>query len=154
VRELAGVLAELIKNKTYHCCIAMLVAKSFTGHAYKQETKSPHPVKLSVVNEQENIINIVEDLNDFVALNLHALAEKEGIEVVLCNAVMVTNNKLEELEEKMKLVLKRGEEKEKELKLLREQQRKNALLLYILCFFVFCCLCCLLYIIFLLHQNK
>jgi len=38
---------------------------------------------------------------------------KEGIEVILCNAVMVTNNKLEELEEKMKLVLKRGEEKEK-----------------------------------------
>ena len=69
----------------------MVVAKSFTIYARRQETKSPHPVKLSKVDEDEN--NLKKDLRDFVALNLHALADKEGIEVVLRNAVMVTNKR-------------------------------------------------------------
>jgi len=81
-------LGELKEKKTYHCCIGMVVAKSFTKFAYRQELKSPHPVKLSVVNEKEN--KLVEDLRDFVALNLHALAKEEGIEVVLRNTVMVS----------------------------------------------------------------
>ncbi|CAG8480121.1 6260_t:CDS:2 [Paraglomus occultum] len=54
--------------------------------AYRQEIKSPHPVKLSVVDGDENML--VEDLRDLVALNLFALAEEERFEVVLRNAVI------------------------------------------------------------------
>ncbi|CAG8497873.1 5472_t:CDS:2 [Paraglomus brasilianum] len=43
--------------------------------ANKQETRSPHPVKLSVVDEEEN--KVVDDLRDFVALNLLKLVSKE-----------------------------------------------------------------------------
>ena len=41
----------------------------------QQETRSPHPVKLSVVDEEEN--KVVDDLRDFVALNLLKLVSKE-----------------------------------------------------------------------------
>ena len=86
------------------------MAKSFSRFAYRQETRSSHTVKLSKINETEN--NLEKDLRDFVALNLHALVEKEGIEVVLRNAAMTTNKKIEELEENMRIILKREEERE------------------------------------------
>ena len=85
----------------------MIVAKSFSRFAYRQETRSSHTVKLSKINETEN--NLEKDLRDFVALNI---VEKEDIEVVLPNAVMTTNKKMEELEENMRIILKGGEERE------------------------------------------
>ena len=77
-----------------------------------------------MVNDKENKIVIVEDLRDFVDLNLCALARKEDIEVVLCNATMITQKKINELDRAMnetkelvELVIKRGENREQELKL-------------------------------------
>ena len=63
-------------------------------------------------------------MRDFVDLNLCALARKEDIEVVLCNARMITQKKINELDRAMnetkelvELVIKRGENREQELKL-------------------------------------
>ncbi|CAG8639694.1 804_t:CDS:2, partial [Paraglomus occultum] len=67
-------------------------------YADEEVAESPYLIKLTKVNEKEN--KIVKDLEDFVALNLHVLVEREGIEVVLCNAVMVTNKRIEELDKK------------------------------------------------------
>jgi hypothetical protein len=85
-----------------------------------------------VVNDKENKIVIVEDLRDFVDLNLGALARKEDIEVVLRNATMITQNKINELDRAMnetkelvELVIKRGEKREQELKLQLEKERRE-----------------------------
>ncbi|CAG8569502.1 1970_t:CDS:1, partial [Paraglomus brasilianum] len=58
-------------------------------------------------NDKED--EIVKDLEDFVALNLHNFVEKEGVGVVLCNAVMATDKKIEGLKEQIEQALKKGE---------------------------------------------
>ena len=97
----------------------MVVAKSFTKFAYRQETKSPHPVKLLVVDDNEEENKLVENLKDFVDLNLCALVKKEGIEVVLHNSNVVVDmdKRIKELKEQVEQALKRGEEREKELQM-------------------------------------
>ena len=57
-------------------------------------------------NDKED--EIVKDLEDFVALNLHNFVEKEGVGV-LCNAVMATDKKIEGLKEQIEQALKKGE---------------------------------------------
>ena len=62
-------------------------------------------------NEEEN--KLVENLKDFVDLNLCALVKKEGIEVVLHNMVVDTDKRIKELKEESK------REKELQMELLR-----------------------------------
>ena len=105
----------------------MVIAHEFTKKAYEEEPKFLHPIKLSKVDE------IIEDLTDFVALNLRALAEREGDAVVPHNA---TTDKIDELKEMVKVQQRRIEAVE--------------LWLRVACFLVFCCVICLLYIVLLL----
>ncbi|CAG8599759.1 2986_t:CDS:2, partial [Paraglomus occultum] len=58
-----------------------------------EATRSPNPIKLSIVNDKKN--NIVKDLRDFVDLNLCALAKKEGVDTVLHNATMTTQKRID-----------------------------------------------------------
>ena len=113
-----GTLGIAIKSKDYYCCIGMIIATSFTYYGRREASRSPYPIKLSVVSDREN--KIVEDLRDFVDLNLGALARKEDIEVVLRNATMITQNKINELDRAMnetkelvELVIKRGENRDR-----------------------------------------
>ena len=59
-----GGTSKAIRKKSYHCCIAIVVAPSFTKYADDYVTESPYPIKLSKVNDKEN--EIVKDLEDFV----------------------------------------------------------------------------------------
>ncbi|CAG8587136.1 3773_t:CDS:2 [Paraglomus occultum] len=119
IRELSDLIGELKENKIFRCYIGMVVAKSFTKSAYRWG---------------ENML--VKDLQDFVACNLNALAEKEGIEVVLCNAVTGTNKKLEKLEKlkdlerDIKIVLERGEKMEKEWEMERLRRDRRDILMW------------------------
>ena len=70
-------------------------------------------VKLLVVDDNEEENKLVENLKDFVDLNLCALVKKEGIEVVLHNMVVDTDKRIKELKEESK------REKELQMELLR-----------------------------------
>ena len=79
IREMIGTLGIAIQSKNYYCCIGMVVAPSFTYYARRESTRSPHPIKLSIVNDKKKKNNIVKDLRDFVDLNLCTLVKKEGV---------------------------------------------------------------------------
>ena len=98
---------------------------------------STHPVKLSVVSDKEN--RIVKDLKDFINLNLRALSEKDGIEVVLRNAVVDTDKKIEELKEQVEQALKRGEGERIAARNFKTGQKGDVYLRFFIfkCFYVF-----------------